>query len=138
VAVHLATAIRGLNSASQIAQRLGIALNLVESALAFLNAHGLIEKRGSEYHFKSGSMHISTDSGWVQFHHSNWRQKALADAQMKDPASIHFTNVLTVSAEDAALIREVINRGIEQVMKIARPSKPEAMTCLTVDYFQIT
>ena len=137
MAVHLATAIRGINSASQIAQKLGLQLVQVESALNFLVSHGLVEKRASEFHFAKGSIHISEQSAWVQFHHNNWRQKALADAQLKNPSSLHFTNVLTITAEDSERIQELMNRSIEQTMKIARPSEPETMACLNVDFFNL-
>lgn len=136
VAVHLATAVPDLQTPERIAARFGVPLEQIQRVLDGLEAMGLVMKKSGGYRFQTGSVHIAENSPWVLLHHNNWRQKAILDAQARTKESIHFTNILTVTAKDRDLIRAKLLETIESVMRIAKPSDPKEIVCLNLDYFR--
>ena len=137
VAIHLATAVPVLQTASAIADRYALPIPVVMHILRTLVELGLVRVEGTQYVFHKGSMHIAENSPWVQLHHSNWRQRALTDAQLVKPDAIHFTNILTLSESDRELAREEILKAIQRVMKIAQPSPAEDVVGFNLDFFRV-
>ena len=136
-AIHLATSIPELQSPEKIAARFGLPKEQVVSILDQLEKLGFVEKMRGGYLYRKGSVHISSDSPWVYFHHSNWRQKALFDVQSRKKDSIHFTNILTLTPHDRDLIRSQLLDAIENAMKIAQPSESKDLVCFNLDFFQV-
>jgi hypothetical protein len=51
------------------------------------------------------------------------------------PESLHFTSPMSLSEEAAADIRRILLSAIERAQKAARPSAPETVRCLNIDWF---
>jgi hypothetical protein len=59
------------------------------------------------------------------FHHNNWRQQAMQDAQRRNPGSIHYSVVQSLSRDDYERVKEVILECIQKTAAISGPSREE-------------
>lgn len=137
-AVHIAATIPRLKTREAIREALGLDASLVKEALEFLVGKGLIEEKDGLLRPGSTRIFVGKDSPILKMHHANWRQKAV---QALDRAAVdenvHFTAVYSLSAADAARIRERLIREIEAVRKVIAPSPEEELHAFTVDFFRL-
>ena len=80
--------------------------------------------------------HIGNENSLVSKHHQNWRLSAMT--KMFDPGekNVFFTSPMSLSKEDADLIRQKIPSFIEEIRKTVGPSKSEVVRCLNIDWFE--
>lgn len=135
-AVHILTSIPAYQTVKAIAEKLSLPAAQVESILEALQKWGSVRLEREKWKFAANEHHVTKENPLVTFHHSNWRNRALADSQRQTPESIHFTVVQSVSHEDYERIRQLILELIGNASKIAGPSKEEKMFCFTCDFFE--
>lgn len=136
VAIHILTSIPEFQTTKSISERLAISLSQVEFALKQLEEAGFVAFREGKWKYAGRAQHISKKSAMVPMHHSNWRQRAVMDAQDPTSNGIHFTVVQSLSHMDYARIQELLLNTIEEIGKIANPSKEEELICFTCDLFR--
>jgi uncharacterized protein (TIGR02147 family) len=135
-AIHILVSIPEYQTVGAICQRLSVSSHLVENVLKRLEQDGFVRNRSGKWQFQAHESHVSKTSPLVVFHHSNWRQRAILDAQDPGNDSIHFTVVQSVSRDDYEQIKQLVLDFIERSARIAGPSKEEEMMCLSCDLFR--
>lgn len=135
-AVHVLTSIPQFQTVKAISERLHLPPAQVEWMLATLAGWGSVKEEKGRWKFAANEHHISRESPLSVFHHSNWRQLAMLNAQKQLPESVHFTVVQSVSREDFEKIRGLVLEAIRNVAKIAGPSAEEKMYAFSCDFFE--
>lgn len=135
-AAHVLTSIPDFQSERAIAEKLGLPPLQARAILESLAGWGAVKKEGARWRFQAREQHLPKESPLVLFHHANWRQKALLDAQLRNPESLHYTVVQSLSRADYEKVRRLVIELIEKASKIAGPSNEEKMMCLLCDFFE--
>lgn len=136
-AIHILVSIPAFQSVSAISERLSISEHQVKQTLSVLEQYGFVRQEKGKWKFAAMEQHIPKDSPLSVFHHSNWRQRAMLDAQEPNRDSIHFTVTQSLSQKDFERVKETILACIQEVEEIAGPSKEEELVCFTCDYFKV-
>jgi uncharacterized protein (TIGR02147 family) len=136
-AVHLGATIPRLKTRAALSKALIVDLALVEEALDFLLSHELIKEKDGRLEPGPTRIFIGQDSPILKMHHANWRAKAIQNLDRADARDLHFTSVYSLSAPDAAAIREKLVREIEGVRAVVRDSPEEQLHTLTMDFFRL-
>jgi uncharacterized protein (TIGR02147 family) len=136
-ALHLLSGTKDYRTVEKMAKRLSLPEALVKELLQKLEGLGLVEKQASNWKNTKRSIHSPADSPYSWNHHSNWRQRALLDAQSPSEKSLHYTALHTLSQEDMGRLRELIRQFIEETRKIIGPSQSEELACLNIDLFVV-
>ncbi len=136
-AVHMATSIPELHEPTAIARHLGLNLSEVTSTLEQLVGWGLVSQSKGRYQITSKALHLASDSPWLQTYHNHWRLKAISASQMRTEEHVHFTSLVTLSAEDASRVREILLQAIEKTDAVVGPSSEQKIWALTMDWFAV-
>lgn len=135
-AIHIAVSIPMLGDIKQLSNYLGITEEMSFWHLEKLAQMGLVEKKGGRWGWKSGDLHLSKDSPWINNHHANWRMQAVSDLPQRRSESLHYSVIQSLSKEDLEALRFRIIEWIEEFKKIASPSRSEELICLNIDFFK--
>lgn len=136
-AIHFLLLVPGFNRPNAIAQRLGLPLFLVESALQTLAQMGLAREEKREWSAIISNLHLSNMSHWSSIYHSNWRQRVGFKLQERNPDDFHFTGLQVMSEKDFGVVKGILRDLVEEVRNIALPSKEENLYCLGADWFKV-
>lgn len=135
-AIRQATGIENLQSVDAILDYFRLPRKHALEVLDFLVQTGLCFQEGPHFRMGPSSTHLESTSPWVRTHHSNWRQKAMTSLHNNESQTkLHYTAPMSLSAKDAATIRERIVQLLEQIDKIVEPSACEELHCLNIDWF---
>lgn len=135
-AVHMMSAVPR-QTVEAMSKRFHVSSAVLNPVLSRLQKMGYIEKKQGYWQYLAGEAHLSRFSPLVAFHHINWRNQALSDLLDSKNESVHFTNVQTLSMDDAERLKQMILSFIHDVNKLAGPSKSEELICLNIDYFKV-
>ncbi len=136
--VHLMTSMPALQTQEKIAEALKIEPVYVQNVLNFLLRCGLVEKKGNLFVSQNISVHLGSDSTLIRQHHTNWRLRAVQSLQHEKLNDLHYSSAVSISYEDAPVIKEILTKAIEEVRKVVKPSSPEnAVFCYNVDLFEL-
>ena len=135
-ALHILSSIPEFQNLEKMSQRLGLNSGLTRAHMEKLAEMGLVELTKDHWKFAGSSKFVPKESPYVTLHHQNWRAKAIDES--RDPLSdgLHFTLVQSMSRNDFARVKAMILKLIEEEKRVADPSEPEALTALTLDFFQ--
>lgn len=136
-AIHILVTIKEFQTAHAIAKRLQLPRDKTNEVLTFLLDKGLIEKNGNIYQNGLTRIHLPKDSVHISRHHANWRMKALTSIDLKDPGSLHFSNVVSIAEKDVIRIRELLIQSIAEAREIVKPSPEEKLYSLCMDFFEV-
>jgi uncharacterized protein (TIGR02147 family) len=136
-AIHILVSIPTCQTEKAIADKLSLPLTQVRSVLETLELWGSVRNEKGQWKFGAREQHISKSSPLSVFHHTNWRQQAILNAQRQDPNSVHFTVVQSLSRDDFNRIKELILDCIQNASAIAGPSAEEKLMCFTCDFFEL-
>ncbi len=137
-AVHIACAVKNLNSPLLIANRLGLPIQEVTSTLDRLKDLGLLLEDGGKFSLSEKFLHISKNSFLISAHHSHWRNQAIANCQKRDQTALHFTGVFAVGRPEFERLKEQIQSSLEKSKEIVGDSQEEEeLICLSIDAFRI-
>jgi uncharacterized protein (TIGR02147 family) len=138
MAVHVATSVPKLQTPQAIAERFNLPLEVVRDCLGKLEKMGLVQKkRDGRWSISKADIHLPSHSPMSAINHSNWRQRAVENAQKKIPSSLHYTSVVAVSVKDAALIQNRILGLTVETRNLVAPSPEEEVYCFTCDFFAL-
>jgi len=135
-AAHVLTSIAEFQEPVKMAARLGVALPTLMQTLTMLEKMGCVKQRKGRWTYAGGSKWVAKDSPMVAFHHQNWRQLAVESSRNPHGDGIHYTMVQTVSKNDFETLKAMMLDFIGKAKKVAEPSGPEALTSLSIDFFQ--
>lgn len=136
-AIRLATLLPSLKTVRALSEHFGVSLEQVQEIVDFLLQANLLKLEKGELCVGPMTTHLDVKSPWVKAHHSNWRQQALNNMSLRDPASLHYSAPMTLSESDAARIREILMKAITDVDAILDPSPSKKLMCLNIDWFEV-
>lgn len=136
-AVRQLTAIKEFHNLDAIAAYLNLSTKRTKEIIDFLLATGLCQQEKNRLVVGPSHTHLESSSPWVRTHHMNWRQRALQELNREEKAKIHYTGPMTLSKEDALVVREMIAKFLEEIKKVVDPSPSEELRCLNIDWFKI-
>ena len=134
--IHYLTTIAQYQSLEKICQLTLKTKPEVEFILNELLRLNLVEKKGAKWIYQSGDEHLNAQHPMLPIFHRLLRERAVRDLDEGHQLGLHFSSVQTISAEDADKIKGVILKAIENYHKISRPSQPEELVILNIDYFR--
>jgi uncharacterized protein (TIGR02147 family) len=136
-AIHVLLSIPKYQTASELANRLGMSPGLITDYILQLQKMGLVAQRGRQFRTVEHNVHLPKESAVGPLHHLNWRHRANENYRRKDVDSIHYTAVHGLSVADADRIRHLVLKLIEESRAIVSPSKEEEAVCFACDFFPI-
>lgn len=119
-----------------ISERLALPKHRVAKTVEFLLMNGLCVKGSNGLTYVSKKTHLDSESAFVNNHHINWRNKAVQIMDQKNNSDLFFTSPMSLSAETALEIRQMIPQLIETIMKKVEPSPSQKLYCLNMDWFE--
>lgn len=135
--IHILISIPEFQKPQAICKELFIPMDLVNFHLEQLVHHGFAKKEKETYKFLGGSLHVTKHSPYVTFHHQNWRQQAVLNSQRRQPSSVHYTNVQSMSLAAFEMIRQDLLKLIQRAADISGPSKEEVLVSFLADLFVV-
>lgn len=132
--IHYLTSIQRLRSVEKLAAYLKMDLKSVENILKELIQLGLVKKEGAHYNFQSGDEHLGENHPLLPIFHRLIREKAMT-TRNDATVSVNFSALQTVSTRDVEKLKDLLLKTIESFHKIARPSDPEELVAISIDYF---
>ncbi len=136
-AIHILVSIPEYQTEKAISEKLHLPQQQVKNILQTLHGWGSVRFEKGRWKFGAREQHISKASPLSIFHHSNWRQQAMIEAQRRSSTSIHYTVVQSLSREDYERVKEVVLGCISKSAAIAGPSREEKLMCFACDLFEI-
>ncbi|OFZ54337.1 MAG: hypothetical protein A2428_17615 [Bdellovibrionales bacterium RIFOXYC1_FULL_54_43] len=136
-AIHILLTIPQFRTKDVIAKALGLSSSFVADTLEFLVTAGLAKRVGNEFHPGEAYVFVGKDSPFILHHHGNWRHRAIESMAAKRADDIHYSTVMSISSEDAAQIRFLVLRAIEEIRAIRVPSKEEELHSMCLDLFRV-
>jgi uncharacterized protein (TIGR02147 family) len=136
-AIHVAVSVPELQTAPKIAAHLALPLAVVNESLQRLEKAGLVSMKDNRWSFSSASIHLSRNSSLISLHHKNWRDRAVFDAQIEVPESLHYTVLHSMSAQAFKSIKQMLLKTIDEYTAIANPAKEEEIVCFACDLFKV-
>lgn len=134
-AVHMAVLNPSLRSASVIAKYFDLSVAKTIEILDFLASVGLVKNDGGKLSPGDVRIHVGHDSPMISKHHTNWRMQAIRSFERETPQELHYSGVISLSKEDLPRVREALVRALEDVRKVVKDSKDEAVYCYALDLF---
>lgn len=105
--------------------------------VSFLVASGICKMDGGLVVSGKTSSFITEPSPFLNNHRRNWRLKAIGAFSKHNPESIHYSNPVSLSKQDAEQFRKELKAFIEAFPKRVRVSVPEEkLMCLNIDWFE--
>lgn len=136
-AIHVAVSVPGLSTRETLMHHFGLSTQTVGEALQFLTSVGLLEKTGDQYTQGVTRLFLGKDSPMIKKHHTNWRIRAIHALDQGIDKNLHFSTIVSLSANDLLLIKEKLVKSIEECRSIIRDSKEEKICCLSLDLFDL-
>lgn len=137
-AVRTLCAIPGFQDAPSIAFKLGVPEKEIRGVIEFLLQTGLCKTTSKGLDVGPAHMHLDHLSPHINAHHANWRRRAMENHLMMDPdTELAMSACLTLTKEDALRIRNLLLDTVKKAHKISRPSEPEVLYSLNIDWLEV-
>ncbi len=137
-AVRLLCDIPAFRNIDAIAEHLNIPVRKANEVLQFLLQTGLVIEERGKLKLGPGRTYIEAGSSLVHRHHGNWRVKATdVYPRMNIETDFALTSPMTISAEDALKVRELLMKSVEKILAINKPSPSEELRVLNIDWLKI-
>ena len=136
VAVFVACDIDGGQTLEQIAERFRLPRARAQDVLEFLCGSGICIRDGARFKMGPAVIYLSNDSPLVVKHHTNWRLRALQKMDTREATELFYTSPMSISRADAARVRELLAKAIEESLAICKDSKSEEVVNLNIDFFR--
>jgi uncharacterized protein (TIGR02147 family) len=138
-AIHTCISVPELQTLAALEAFLKIPTERLLEVLSFLKDTGLAFEERGRYRIGMNRLHLGKDAGLIRQHHSNWRIEALKSLDRGKGAQsdkdLHYSAVVSLSEEDAVLLREHWVQALEEFSKRVAPSKEETVRALVIDFF---
>jgi uncharacterized protein (TIGR02147 family) len=137
-AIHVITSIPRYQSTAAIAQRLALPSEQVLHCLNILQNAGMVMRKGDRWQAQNKSYHLERESPLIGIHHTNWRQRALANAiQNTKSDSLHYSVVHSLSVDDFEKIKTMLLDFVEKSKKIVEASPEQELIAVCFDCFKV-
>lgn len=136
-AIHVLISIPRYKTTVKISERLQLPLEQTKFALQNLVNHGLVKQERNQWTLTTNIIQIPKDSPVLGMHHQNWRNRAVQDLTNPLSDGVHFTDVSSMSLQDARKIKSLLLDLIEKNKRTIAPSQKEEVFCLNLDFFKV-
>lgn len=136
-AVHIATSIESLQTASALAAHFRLPLEKIRKILMRLADCHLVREESEKWIYQNGAGYLTRDSLMTELNHTHWRNKALLDIQTDTGEALHYTSLFSMSKDDVVKLREFFIDVIDRTRQQALPSHPEVLQCILIDSFTV-
>ena len=136
-AIHIMLTIPVFSYSHAIASRLLLPEAFVIQCLENLQQMRLVVKQGKKWRVTQNDIHLPQDSPLTAMNHGNWRNRAVADAQMRSPGNVHYTALHSLSRKDFDVIKGILLSALDKSRQIVKPSSEEELACICVDWFSV-
>jgi plasmid maintenance system antidote protein VapI len=137
--VHICTQVPGGDRAETIAAMLRLDLKTVTDVLAELVDIGLLEILDGKVCCLQPSVYIGKDSPMVGRFHANWRAHTMNALNLSVKLNgTHYSSVLTMSAETAKAVRELVIQHVQETRDLILPSPSDHVYAFCLDFYPIT
>jgi uncharacterized protein (TIGR02147 family) len=137
-AVHMAVTVPALRTRRNLGKALRVSPRKLNEILDFLVSVGLLNRAGESFLPGSTQLHLEKDSPLIFQHHDNWRGQAMASMHEEHAdAAVHYSSVVTLSAEDVQKIRALITQNLSEWIQIVKDSKEEQVYGIGIDFFRV-
>lgn len=137
-AIHMILTIPEFQDVDSIAKRLNLSHTLVQNEVLNLQKMGLAEsKDNNQWNITKKQIHLNPKSSLSEVNLSNWRQIASTRVFTKDPQSLHFSGVYSLSKKDYQKIKNILLEILSDIKQIIEPSREEEIAYFGIDYFKL-
>lgn len=136
-AAHIALTIPHLQTAEALAKHLGLSQNKATEILQFLCECGLVYKQNNKFIPTTTRIRLGNDSHHILKHHTNWRVKAIESLEHESVGDMHYSGVVSISADDASRIKNLLLEQLKNNLKVITDSKEEVLYNLNIDFFSL-
>jgi uncharacterized protein (TIGR02147 family) len=137
-AIHMLAHLPSFRTVDAITERLRLDHSLVQKALAYLVSIKVLQQRGDTYLPLESDLHLPKGSPFLAKHLFNWRIQAMLAADQHRHDGLHYSSVMTLNADDALALREILTRSIERTREITSASHNEdSVYICNVDFFEL-
>lgn len=136
-AVHIATSIEVLQTASALADHFRLPLEKIREILKRLEDCQLVRSENERWIYQNSAGYLIRDSIMTELNHTHWRSKAVSDIQTDTGESLHYTGLFSMSKDDVAKLREFFIDVIDRTRQLVLPSHPEMLQCILIDSFTL-
>ena len=136
-AIRVILTIPEYRTKEKIAKHLQADALTINKAFEFLLTRGLIEERSGEFFSTQKHMYLGNDSALISRHHINWRMRAIYSIDHERDSDLHYSSVISLSAEDVARIRNALTSTLETIRKTVNDSREECLYSLCADFFEV-
>jgi uncharacterized protein (TIGR02147 family) len=119
----------------EIRNRFDLPIETVTEIIQFLVSSQLIVEEKNRFKVGPQRTFLERGSPHLLKHHSNWRIKALHQADRKTERAMIFTCPFSVSKVDFEKIRSEIAELLEKFSKTIKETNAEDVACLNIDLF---
>lgn len=136
------TGIRNLTALEQhhdvmsLSQRLNLPPSSVNKALDFLLDTGLCKIEKGRITYGPAYTHVNQESPFVNKHHQNWRFRGVQQMDVRLDSDLFYTCPMSLSFEAEEVVRNLLLKTIQEILKIVGPAKSEEVRCLNIDWFK--
>lgn len=123
------------HNADALAKHLGLSAEFVVSCLTKLKELGIVRQDGKSWHAQAAHLHAPRGSIFHWLHLSNWRQRALLNAQNENE-SLHYTGIHSLSRADAQSLQFSLLKFIRDSNASIALSPEELGVCVNIDFFE--
>ena len=134
-AVHILASCKGFQSAQNIAKRLQLDLNEVNSIVTYLQKLGLLKISVGRIVHSSSNIHLPGESPLNRINNFNWRMRAY-DKQLKSD-DLSYTSVFSIDEEDLPLLKAHLLEFISSQRKTIENSGTSDGFVFCCDLFRI-
>lgn len=134
--LHVLSSIPKYANRKSLIEASGVPLAVANEALEFLAKVGVIKISGEKISPGEQHVHLGKESKNIWRHHANWRMATVQSFTFNQPTDLHYSGVISCSAEDAVKIRELILKQLKSVNSTVSASKEEVAYVYCFDFFK--
>ena len=135
-AIHMCTMIPSFRTPRAIAEYLHISYETARQAIEKLKFMGLVTQEGTQLKATQKRIHLGEKNLALKSHHTNWRLRALDSLNQQTETDLHYTSVMSISAEVAGQIRQLLLKSIQDSEPLIKGAQDEAVYTLAIDLFE--
>jgi uncharacterized protein (TIGR02147 family) len=136
-ATHVLCSLPQFGSVESLAEALQLSRKRVAEIVEFLLRIGILALEKDRLVPGSQHVHLGNDSEMVLKHHTNWRMHAVNKLQFLDREDLHYSACLSISHEDAFIVKEAILETLKRVVEIVGKSEVETGYVLNFDFYKL-
>jgi uncharacterized protein (TIGR02147 family) len=137
-AVHMALLNPQLQSLAALQNYFQLPLTQLGKIIDFLARTKLVEtKPNGKIKNTARKIHLERNSPLIASHHTNWRLHAIDKIKEADRENLHYSSVMSLSAEDYDWVKSKISILLEEIVVKITDSPDEKLAAFCFDWFEL-